>query len=96
LNTKGVGGATGPALLRGLPLCSLNLPALVAAVSAEEAGVKLMDQLARRIGQIAAVTQQLPPETHGGGLERHRTKRVAHLAQQQRQMRLKTSPINSD
>ena len=36
-------------------------------------------------GQIAAMTQQLPPETCGGG-----------LAQQQRQMRLKTSPINSD
>ncbi len=66
---------------RGLPLCSLKLPALVAAVITEQAGVKLMDQLARGLGQIAALTQQLSPEIRGDGLKWHRAKRVAHLAQ---------------
>ena len=52
-----------------------------------------MDQLARRLGQMAAVTQQLPPEPGGAGLERHRTKSVAHLTQQHGQMIFKPLPI---
>jgi len=89
VNTKRCVGSTDAALRRGLLSCSLKLPTLVAAVSPEQQGMKLMDQLARCLGQIAAVTPQLLPETRGGGLERRRTKGVAHLAQQHRQMGFK-------
>ena len=46
------------------------------------------------VGQIAAVREQLPPEAFGRGLERHRTKRVAHLPQQHRQMASQTAANN--
>jgi len=39
----------------------------MAAISPEQGGVKLMDQLPRRIGQIPAVPKQLAPETFGRG-----------------------------
>ena len=55
--------------------------------------MELMDELARRRGQIAALPEQLPPEPLGRGPERHRTKRVAHLPQQHRQMGLKPPPV---
>src|ERR1035438_1321810 len=58
--------------------------------------MELMDEFPRRSGQVAAMTQQLPPKALRRGLEGHRTKRVAHLAQQHRQMHFKTPPINSD
>ena len=58
--------------------------------------MELMDELARRTGQIAATLQQLPPEALGRGLERHRTKRVADLPHQRRQMRLKSPPVTAD
>jgi hypothetical protein len=41
--------------------------------------MELMDQLSRRLGQIATASEQLPPEALSRGAERHRTKRIAHL-----------------
>ena len=55
-----------------------------------------MDQLPGRAGQIAALLEQSRPEALGGGLEGRRTKRIAHLAQKQWQMRLKTPPVTTD
>ena len=55
-----------------------------------------MDELASRTGQVAALMEQLPPEPLSRGLEGERAKRVAHLAQQQGQMRLETPPVTPD
>ena len=54
-----------------------------------------MDELVRHRGQIAAAGQQLPPEAPRRGQERHPTKCLAHLPQQQRQVRFKTTPVPS-
>ena len=55
-----------------------------------------MDELVGRAGQFAALMEQLPPEPLSRGLEGDRAKRVAHLAQQHRQMRLETPPVTPD
>ena len=55
-----------------------------------------MDHLARGGAKIAAALEQLPPEASGGGLEWHRPKRVAHLAEQRRQMLFKPPPIDAN
>src|ERR1041385_3527819 len=84
---RGVWGQTSGRLPRTSALCSLQrLTALMTAVSAEQAGMKLADQLPRGRAQISAPGEQSPPEIFGPGLERHRAKRVAHHPQQQKQM----------
>ena len=68
-----------------LPLCSLQrLTALVTTIVPEQAGVKLVDELSRGLAQIAATGHQLSPETFGRRFQRHRTKCVANLPQQDR------------
>jgi len=88
-----VWGLTGTGLRREWPSDSLQRPALVAAISSEQTGMELVDEFLGDAGQRAALPQQLPPEPLGRGVERHRTKSVAHLPQQPRQMGLKPSPI---
>src|SRR5207249_1019684 len=90
------GGPIGNRLRRERPLCSLKLPALVAAVSSKQTGMELMNELARRTGQLPAVLEQLRPELFGRRLERHRTEGITHLPQQHRQVRFKTTPVTPD
>jgi len=71
----------------------LKLPTLVAAVSPKQTGMELMDELARRRGQIPAALDQLTPEASGRGPERQWTKRIADLSHQRRQMCFKPPPI---
>src|SRR5260221_12063889 len=68
----------------------------MAAVSSEQTGVKLIDQLLGRTGQSSAVLEQLLPEPFGRRRKGQRTKRVADLLHQRRQMRFKTAPIPFD
>src|SRR5579862_2664865 len=94
---RGVWGQTGGGLLGRLALRSLQwLTALMAAIIAEQAGIKLVDQLPRGLAQIAATSDQPPPEIFRRGLERHRAKRVADLLQQIGQVGFKALPVGGN
>lgn len=58
--------------------------------------MKLMNELVRRRGQIAAPLKQLAPQASGRRLERQRTKRVADPPHQCWQVPLKSPPITTD
>src|SRR5208283_2986031 len=58
--------------------------------------MELVDESARRRGQVAAMPDELVPEASGRGLERQWTKRVADLSHQHRQMGFKPPPITPD
>jgi hypothetical protein len=66
----------------------------MAAVSPKQTGVKLMNQLPRGAGQIAAALQQLSPKTFRSGPQRYPAKSAAHLPHQGWQMRFKALPIS--
>ncbi len=68
----------------------------MAAVSPEQTGVILLDQLSGGAGEIPAARQQDVPKLPGRGLKRQRPERVAHDAQERRQMPLIPAPVNRD